>query len=82
MGLDANKNSVEKLEKRRLEEFILETFILVLIESGNENHGKNLISSKILTRSFIVQVIMKSVSINMVLNAKHRHDFGKQGLDY
>ena len=44
MGLDANKNSVEKLEKGRLEEFILETFILVLIESGTENHGKNLIS--------------------------------------
>ena len=39
MGLDANKNSVEKLEKGRLEEFIL-----VLIESGTENHGKNLIS--------------------------------------
>ena len=51
---------------------ILETFILVLQESDTENHGKNLISCKILIRSITAQIIMMSVSINMVLNAEHR----------
>ena len=56
----------------RLEVLILETFILVLMKSCTENYGKNLISWKILIRSFIVQIIMIGVSINMVLNAEHR----------
>ena len=43
----------------------------VLLESGTKSYGKNLITWKILIRSFIAQVIMMSVSINMVLNAKH-----------
>ena len=30
-----------------------------------------------LIRSFIVQIIMMSVSVNMVLKAEHRQDFGK-----
>ena len=34
------------LEKVRLEEHILETFILVLMENGTKNHGKNVISWK------------------------------------
>ena len=33
-----------------------------------ESQGKNLISWKILIRSFIAQIIMMSVLINMVLN--------------
>ena len=55
----------------RLEEHILETFILVLLESDTKNHGKNLI------RTFIVQIIIMLVSINMVLDAEHRYDFGR-----
>ena len=34
----------KQLNNVRLEEQILETFILVLLESGIKNHGKNLIS--------------------------------------
>ena len=60
-----------------MEVLILETFILVLLESGTKNHGKNLISWKILIRSFIVQIIMMLVLINMMLNVEHHEDFGK-----
>ena len=48
-----------------LEERILEIFILVLLESGTKNLGQNLISS------FIVQIVMMLVSVNMVLNAEN-----------
>ena len=61
----------------RLEEPILRTFILVLMGSGTENHGQNSISWKVLIKSIIAQIIMMSVSINMVLNAEHCSDFGK-----
>ena len=60
-----------------MEVLILETFILVLLESGTKNHGKNLINWKILIRSFIVQIIMMLVLINMMLNVEHHEDFGK-----
>ena len=56
----------------RFEVLILEAFILVLMENGTKSHGKNSISSKILTRGIIAQVIKIPVSINMVLNAEHR----------
>ena len=49
-----------------MDEGILETFILVLIENSTKMHGKNSI------RSIIAKVIMMSASINMVLKAKHR----------
>ena len=45
--------------------------------SGTENHGQNSISWKVLIKSIIAQIIMMSVSINMVLNAEHCSDFGK-----
>ena len=61
----------------RLEEPILRTFILVLMGIGTENHGQNSISWKVLIKSIIAQIIMMSVSINMVLNAEHCSDFGK-----
>ena len=61
----------------RLEEHILEIFILVLLESSTKSHGKNSISQKVLIRSFIVQIIMMLVLINMVLNVEHHQDFGK-----
>ena len=44
MDFGANKIPVEELKKVRLAVLILETFILVLLESGTENHEKNLIS--------------------------------------
>ena len=71
MDFYANKTSVEVI-KEGAKVLILETFILVLLESGTKNHGKNSISWKILIRSIIVQIIMMSVSINMVLNVE-RH---------
>ena len=46
--------------------------ILVLMGSGTKNHGKNLISLKILIKSIVVQIITVLVLINMVLNAEHR----------
>ena len=52
--------------------YFTETFILVLLASGTKDHRKNLISLKILIRSFIVQIIMMPVLINIVLNAEHR----------
>ena len=53
------------------EEHILETFILVLMGCGTEIHEKNLISQKTLIRSFIVQIVIMLVLINVVLNAEH-----------
>ena len=41
MDLVQIKGLLKLLEKARLEEHILVTFILVLMESGTESHGKN-----------------------------------------
>ena len=38
------KRLLKQLKKAHLEEYISETFILVLLGSGIENHGNNLIS--------------------------------------
>ena len=43
MDFYANKTSVEVI-KEGAKVLILETFILVLLESGTKNHGKNSIS--------------------------------------
>ena len=51
---------------------ILDAFILVLMKSGTKSHEKNLISCKTLITSFIVQIIIMSVSINMVLKVENR----------
>ena len=37
--------------------YFLKTFILVLMRSGTKSHGKSLISSKILIRSIMAQVL-------------------------
>ena len=60
-----------------LEVLNLETFVLVLVESGTKSHGKNLISWKILIISITAQVIMMWMLINMVLNVEHHYNFGK-----
>ena len=60
-----------------MEVLILETFILVLMENGTKKHGNNLISQKILIKSFIVQIITMLVLINIVLNVEHPQDFVK-----
>ena len=39
MGFGTNKTHVEVIKEGA---FILETFILVLLENGTENHGNNL----------------------------------------
>ena len=60
-----------------LEVLNLETFVLVLVESGTKSHGKNLISWKILIISITAQVIVMWMLINMVLNVEHHYNFGK-----
>ena len=60
-----------------LEVLNLETFVLVLMESGTKSHGKNLISWKILIIIITAQVIMVWMLINMVLNVEHHYNFGK-----
>ena len=44
MDVSPNKKPIEVINKVRLEVLILETFILVFMESGTENRRKNLIS--------------------------------------
>ena len=44
MKFNPNQMPVDVIKEGRLEEHILETFILVLLESGTKNHGKNSIS--------------------------------------
>ena len=45
MDVSPNKKPIEIIKEVAFEEiYILETFILVLMESGTENRGKNLIS--------------------------------------
>ena len=72
MDFGANKTPIEVIKERLFGGTHFRDIILVLMKSGTKIHGKNLNSWKILIRSFIVQIIMMSVSINMVLNAE-RH---------
>ena len=44
MDFGTNKTPIEVIKEGVLEVLILETYILVSLESGKENHGKNLIS--------------------------------------
>ena len=44
MDFGANKAPVEVIKEGAFGGTYLETFILVLLESATENHGKNLIS--------------------------------------
>ena len=71
MDFGANKTPVEVIKEDIQKKLVLETFILTLMKNGTENHGKNLISWKILIKSINVQVIMMLVLINMVLNVEH-----------
>ena len=72
MDFGANKTPGEIIQEGAFRDtYFNKTSILVLIQSDIKIHKKNFISWKTLIRSFIVQVIMMSVSVNMVLNAKH-----------
>ena len=71
MDFSANETPVEVIKEDTFRGLILETFILILMESSTKRHGKNLIGWKKLIRSIIAQNIM-SASTNMVLNAEHR----------
>ena len=62
------KAPIEVISKVALE---VETFILMLMESGTKSHRKNVIIWKILIRYLIVQIIVMSMSINLVLNVEH-----------
>ena len=70
MDLVQIKRLSKLLEKARLEEHILETFILVLMESGTESHGKNN-QLKYIEKSIIAQIIMMLMLINMLLSVEH-----------
>ena len=70
MDFGADKSPVEVIKKEHLEEAILQISILVLIINGIKTHGKNLMSSRILIKSIIVQVIMLVLK-NMVLSVVH-----------
>ena len=69
MDLVQIKRLSKLLEKARLEEHILETFILVLMERGTESHGKNN-QLKYIEKS-IAQIIMMLMLINMLLSVEH-----------
>ena len=47
------------------------------MEFGANKRPVEIISWKIMIRIFIVQIIMMTVSRNMVLKVEHRYDFGK-----
>ena len=72
MDFGVNKTPAEVIKEGACGGTFLGTFILVLLECGTKHRGKKLASWKILIKSFIVQIIMMSVSINMVLNVEHR----------
>ena len=67
MDFGANKTPVEVIREGAFgESYFRNTYSGV-----TESQGKNLISWKIFIRSFIAQIIMMSVLINMVLNVEH-----------
>ena len=72
MDFGANKTPIEVIKEGLFGGTHFRDIILVLMKSCTKIYGKNLNSCKILIRSFIVQTVMMSVSINMLLNAEHR----------
>ena len=70
MDIGANKTPVEVIKEGVFGGTSLQTFILVLMVNGIESDGKNLMSSKILIRSIIVQIVMMLVLINRVYFGK------------
>ena len=70
MDIGANKTPVEVIKEGVFGGTSLETFILVLMVNGIESDRKNLMSSKILIRSIIVQIVMMLVLINRVYFGK------------
>ena len=70
MDIGANKTPVEVIKEGVFGGTSLETFILVLMVNGIESDGKNLMSSKILIRSIIVQIVMMLVLIIRVYFGK------------
>ena len=71
MHFGANETTIEEIKEGAFGGAYFRDIYFVLMKSGTESHGKNLISWKILIRSIIAQVIMSWVLINMVLNAEH-----------
>ena len=78
MDFGANKTPTEVIKESAFGGmYFRDIYSGVTGKCGTKNHGKNLISWKILIRSFIVQVIMVLVLNKYVLNAEHRQDLGK-----
>ena len=71
MGFGANKTPVEVIREGAFEGTHFRDIYSGVTGKWYKNHEKNFISWK------IIQIVMMSVSINMVLNAKDRYDFGK-----
>ena len=58
MDFGVDNTPVDVIEEGSFERtYFLKTFILVLMRSGTKSHGKSLISSKILIRSIMAQVL-------------------------
>ena len=72
MDFSPNKKPIGVIKEGAFGGTYFREFVLVLMESGTERHGKNLISWKISIKSIVVQIIVMSVSINTVLNAERR----------
>ena len=72
MDFSPNKKPVEIIKKGAFGSTYFRDIYSGLMGNGTGNFGKNSISWKIFVRGIIVQIIMISVSINIVLNAEHR----------
>ena len=66
MDFGANNITVERIKGAAFGRTYFETFILVLMVNGPESRGKNLMSSEILIRSIIIQIIVMLVLIDLV----------------
>ena len=77
MDFDANETPIEVIREGAFGGTYFRDIYSSVSKKWYKNNGNNLISWKILIGSFIVPIIMMSVLINMVLNAKRCQDFRK-----
>ena len=73
MDFGANKTPVEVIREGAFGgTYFRDIYSGVTGKWYKKSHGKNSISWKVLIRSFIIEIIMMSVLINMVLCVEHR----------
>ena len=75
MNFGTNKNPVEAIKERALEGTYFRDICSGI--NGTENHGKNLMTLRLLIRIIIAQIFMTLASINIKLNEEHQKDFAK-----